>query len=78
MRELMPENAEGKWNPRREASCMLLADKGLDYPGQPFPDRCEGWKCKDRARLESRESGVRSLRLSESSPSLDRSGVRRG
>ena len=53
MRELMPENAGGNGKARREASCMLLPDKELVYPGQPFSVRREGWKCKDRAHQEA-------------------------
>jgi hypothetical protein len=45
---------------------MLLADKELVYPGQAFPDRREGWKCKERARskspVASRQSPVISLK----------------
>lgn len=52
MRELVLENAGGKWKPSQEASCILLVGKELVCPRQPFPKRCEAWKCKDRARLE--------------------------
>jgi len=54
MRELMLENAGGKWNPSQEASYILPGDKELRCPSQPFHDRRAGWKCKDRARLEER------------------------
>jgi len=55
MRELMLEYAGGKWSPSQEASYMLLADNDLSHVGQPFPDRCEREKCKDRACLEEVE-----------------------
>ncbi|MEA2724042.1 MAG: hypothetical protein QOH59_1813 [Gemmatimonadales bacterium] len=59
MRELVLENAGGKWSPSQEASCIVLADKDLNRVGQPFPDRCEREKCKDRARLgDGRGSNV--------------------
>ena len=54
MRELVLENAGGKWCPSQGASYMLLADKDLSHVGQPFPDRCERGKCKDRAYSGSR------------------------
>jgi hypothetical protein len=50
MRELMLENAEGKRGPSHEASCTARTDKHLGYVSRPFCDRCEGGKCKDRAR----------------------------
>ena len=52
LRELMLESAGEKANPRQEASRIPLADKELVYPGHAFPDRREGWKCKERARLQ--------------------------
>jgi hypothetical protein len=54
MRELMLENAGGKWSTRQEPSCILLADTELLHPGQPVHDLRERWKCKERAGLESR------------------------
>jgi hypothetical protein len=35
---------------------MLLADNDLSPVGQPFPDRCEREKCKDRAYLKEVEA----------------------
>ncbi len=52
MRELMLENAGGKWKARQDASFILLADKELFYPGQTFPNHRGGWKCKEWARLK--------------------------
>ena len=50
MRELMPEKAGGEATSSLKSPSITLADKELVYPGHAFPDRCGGWKCKDRAR----------------------------
>jgi hypothetical protein len=49
MRELMLENAGGEWNRSLEGFDMLVAGNVLGDSRQPFPDRCRGGKCKDRA-----------------------------
>jgi hypothetical protein len=66
MRELVPENAGGKVNPSQNGSRMFLVDKELVCPGQPFPKRCEGWKCKDRARREESLSTAGALQIRRS------------
>jgi hypothetical protein len=62
MRELMLDRAGREWNPGRDASVTIRADKDLPLPSRLSYARRDGWKCKDRARLcGGLESRVESL-----------------